>query len=76
MIVNVMGIPRGVTSKTMKMSKEEQSWRAEDDLRTLMEAKKIKADKGRYQAAIAKGRERMDGLMKIVGDDDADEVKS
>jgi len=60
----------------MKISKDEQNWRAEDDLRTLMEAKKIKADKTRYMAAIAKGRERLDGLMKLVSDDDADEVKS
>lgn len=63
-------------SKTMKMSKEEMEWRAERDLEILMDAKRIKADKARYQAAIARGRERLDGLMKIVGDDDADEVKS
>ena len=63
-------------SKTMKMSKEEMEWRAERDLEILMDAKRIKADKARYQAAIARGRDRLDGLMKIVGDDDADEVKS
>ena len=65
-----------IESKTMKMSKEEMEWRAERDLEILMDAKRIKADKARYQAAIARGRDRLDGLMKIVGDDDADEVKS
>ena len=58
------------------MGKSDKEWMAEDDLRTLMEAKKIKADKTRYMAAIAKGRERLDGLMKLVSDDDVDEVKS
>ena len=72
----MMMIQLGVAGKNMKMSKDEQNWRAEDDLRTLMEAKKIKADKARYMAAIAKGRERLDGLMKLVSDDDVDEVKS
>lgn len=62
--------------KVNVMMKSEKDWQAEDDLRTLMEAKKIKADKTRYMAAIAKGRERLDGLMKLVSDDDADEVKS
>lgn len=72
----MMVLKLGVASKTMKMSKEEQNWQADSDLDILMQAKRIKADKPRYQAAIARGRERLDGLMKIVGDDDADEVKS
>ena len=72
----MMVVELGIAGKTMKMSKEEQVWRAEDDLRALMEAKKIKGDKTRYARAVALGRERLDGLMKIVGDDDAAEVKS
>lgn len=72
----MMVVELGVAGKSMKMSKEEKGWQAEGDLRVLMEAKKIKADKSRYAAAIAFGRERLDGLMKIVGDDDAAEVKS
>jgi hypothetical protein len=74
--MNMMVVELGYAGKTMKMSKEEQVWRAEEDLRVLMEAKKIKADKSRYAAAVAQGRERLDRLMKIVGDDDAAEVKS
>jgi len=74
--MTMMMVELGKASKTMKMSKEEMEWRAERDLEILMDAKRIKADKARYQAAIARGRDRLDGLMKIVGDDDADEVKS
>lgn len=41
----------------MGMAKEEKDWRAEDDLRTLIEAEKIKADKPRLKAAMTKKRE-------------------
>jgi hypothetical protein len=58
--------------KTM-LSKEEKSWRAESDLEVLMQAKKIEADRARYQAALAKGKERMEKLKKIVSDDDDDD---
>jgi hypothetical protein len=61
--------------KTM-LSKEEKSWRAESDLDVLMQAKKIEADKARYQAALAKGKERMAKLKTLVSDDDADEGKT
>jgi len=57
------------------MVSSDKEWQAEEDLRTLMEAKRIKADPKRYKAAIAKGRERLDTMMKIVSDDDASEDK-
>ncbi len=53
--------------------REDRGWKAEYDLDTLMQARRIKADAKRYRAAIAAGKQRMDGLMKIVSDDDADE---
>lgn len=43
------------------------------DLETLMEASRIRRDDKRLKAAIAAGRERLDGLMKIVSDEDNDE---
>lgn len=62
--------------KNMKVTEneiEDRNWKAECDLDTLMQARRIKADAKRYQAAIAAGKQRMNGLMKIVSDDDADE---
>lgn len=47
------------------MSKEEKDWRAEDDLRTLIEAEKIKKDKARLKAAMAKKREKMKALENL-----------
>lgn len=72
----MMMVELGKASKTMKMSKEEMEWREERDQEIPMDAQRIKADKARYLAAIGRGRDRLDGLAKIVGDDDADEVKS
>jgi hypothetical protein len=66
----------GDMPKNMKVTElelEDRNWKAEVDLDTLMQASRIKADAKRYQAAIAAGKQRMNGLMKIVSDDDADE---
>ena len=40
--------------KVMKISKEEENWRAEDDARTLMEYQKIISDEKRKERAIEK----------------------
>lgn len=40
--------------KEMKISKEEENWRAEDDARTLMEYQKIISDEKRKERAIEK----------------------
>ena len=40
--------------KDMKISKEEENWRAEDDARTLMEYQKIISDEKRKERAIEK----------------------
>ena len=51
--------------KVNAISAEEKNWRAEDDLRTLIEAEKIKADKSRLRAAMAKKKEQMKQLEKL-----------
>lgn len=58
------------------LNKEEKSWRAESDLEVLLQAKKIEMDAARYRAALAKGKERMAKLKKLVSDDDDDEGKT
>lgn len=40
--------------KEIKISKEEENWRAEDDARTLMEYQKIISDEKRKERAIEK----------------------
>lgn len=50
-----------------EMAKQEKEWAAESDLRTLIEAEKIKKDKPRYAAAM-KRRDEMVAAMKNVGD--------
>ena len=52
-------------AKTVGLSSDEKDWRAEDDLRTLIEAEKIKQDKARLKAAMTKKRElskALDGM--------------
>ena len=44
---------------------QEKKWMAESDLRTLIEAEKIKADPKRLKAAMAAKREQMDALKNI-----------
>jgi len=47
----VKGVPIAMPGK---LSDEEKDWRAEDDLRTLIEAEKIKQDPKRLKPAMAK----------------------
>lgn len=46
--------------------KEDQKWRAEDDLRALQRAKEIEGDKSRMKAAKAIAKEQMDTLKKCM----------
>lgn len=46
--------------------KEENDWRAEDDMHTLVAAQKIKADSKRYKAAMAKIKEKAEMLNKMA----------
>ena len=47
-------MPNNKENKDMKISKEEENWRAEDDARTLMEYQKIISDEKRKERAIEK----------------------
>lgn len=46
--------------------KAENDWEAESDLRTLIEAEKIKADKQRLKRAMAKRKELQTALGKMA----------
>lgn len=48
-------------------SEEQERWKAESDLRTLLEAAKIKADKSRSAAAMRMATEQQKELSKIKG---------
>lgn len=44
----------------------DNDWRAEDDMRTLMEADKIKKDAKRLKAAKAMARKKLEGMKCIA----------
>lgn len=46
-------------------TEEEDSWKAENDMRTLIDAQKIQADPERFKKAMAKAKEQMRALRKI-----------
>ncbi len=48
-----------------EIAKQEKKWAAESDLRTLIEAEKIKKDKARYSAAMKAHREQLAALESI-----------
>lgn len=54
----------------MEMSKEDEErearWRAESDLRTLVDAEEIKKDSKRMAAAKKMGREQAAALRKVA----------
>ena len=52
-------------AKTANIPSEED-FHAESDMRTLIEAERIKLNKGRMSAALKKGREQRDALSKVV----------
>lgn len=47
-------------------AKEDQKWRAEDDLRALQRAREIEGDKSRMKAAKAIAKEQMNTLKKCL----------
>ncbi len=49
-----------------KLSAEDKKWRAENDVRTLIEAEEIKADPERYKAAIKAGRAQASAIRKVT----------
>lgn len=48
---------------------DDNRWRVESDLNTLMEAEKIKADPKRLAAAQAMAKEKMMAVAKVAADD-------
>lgn len=56
------------TTKVMPAGKEpdEDDYRADADMRTLIEAEKIKADKLRHRRAINKAKMHADHLRKVT----------
>lgn len=52
-------------SPSPSYAKEDQKWRAEDDLRALQRAREIESDKSRMKAAKAIAKEQMQNLKKI-----------
>ncbi len=47
------------------LNAEDKEFEAEQDVRTMLNAEKIKADKGRLKRAMAKAREQMKALTKV-----------
>lgn len=45
---------------------DEKRWKAESDLRTLIDAEKIKADKARFKAAMDMADEQKKALGKVL----------
>ena len=58
-------VPVKIVSDTASYPKEDQKWRAEDDLRALQRAREIENDKARLKAAKAIAKENMAALKKI-----------
>lgn len=52
----------------------DKKWQAESDLRTLVEARKIRNDKARFKAATDLAKQQMTDVAAIAGsDNDADD---
>lgn len=54
----------------------DKTWQAESDLRTLIEARKIRSDAARYKAATDLAKQQMTDVAAIAGgstDNDADD---
>jgi hypothetical protein len=54
-----------MTDMANAMPKMDKGYQAECDLGTLIEAEKIKRDKPRFKAALAKRKERMAAMAAI-----------
>lgn len=51
----------------MSNTKVEAEWRAEDDLRTLTEAEKIRKDSKRLKAAQAMAKKKLAEIQTVTG---------
>ena len=60
-------MPMGASAQE---AKEQHDWRAEDDLRTLMEAEKIRMDPDRITRAKAMARKKRAELLNIGKNED------
>lgn len=58
-------VPVKIVSEPGISSREDQKWRAEDDLRTLQRAKEIENDKARMKAAKEIAKSQMNALKNI-----------
>ncbi len=58
------------TKRSMAIAiKDDERWRVESDLSTLMEAEKIKADTKRFARVQALAKEKMMAVAKVASDD-------
>lgn len=62
--------------KAQPTMKEEDRWRARDDLRTLITAEEIKADKKRYAAAIKEGKAQQKELQNVMTEQEEEGAES
>jgi len=53
--------------KSPAISEEDKKYRAEHDLRTLIEGEKIRADKPRLRLAMAEKKRMQEDLAKVEG---------
>jgi hypothetical protein len=61
-------MPKTKTNRAIAIS-DDNRWRVESDLSTLMEAEKIKADPKRLAAAQAMAKEKMMAAAKVAAED-------
>ena len=54
--------------KMPRMSGEDKEYMAESDLRTMIEAEKIKRDKPRMAAAMKKHKDMMEAMKSVGGE--------
>ena len=47
---------------------DEKKWQSEADLRSLIEAQKVRSDKGRMKAALSARDEQMKALSNVGGE--------
>mgnify|MGYP000031077927 CR=1 FL=1 len=61
-----------MASKIKSYAEEDAKWRAESDLRTLLEATTIRKDKKRYAAVRALAKEKTMEMATVAVDTDMD----
>ncbi len=61
---------KGMKVTASAMLKDDEKWRVESDMRTLMEAEAIKNDPKRYAKVQAMAKQKMMEVAKIASDTD------